>query len=82
MQGVVAEGGELSRQPARKLRVHDELHAPTGSTRLRRLSFATQAYTATEKDPRGWGLAGYSTVTLLARLRGLSTSQPRATAMW
>jgi len=25
---------------------------------------------------------GYSTVTLLARLRGLSTSQPRATAMW
>gem|GEM_PF-6974275 len=25
--------------------------------------------------------ADYSTVTLLARLRGLSTSQPRATAM-
>ena len=24
---------------------------------------------------------GYSTVTLLAKLRGLSTSQPRATAM-
>jgi hypothetical protein len=24
----------------------------------------------------------YSTVTLLARLRGLSTSQPRSTAMW
>ena len=24
----------------------------------------------------------YSTVTLLARFRGLSTSQPRATAMW
>jgi hypothetical protein len=24
----------------------------------------------------------YSTVTLLARLRGLSTSQPRRTAMW
>ena len=24
----------------------------------------------------------HSTVTLLARLRGLSTSQPRATAMW
>jgi hypothetical protein len=24
----------------------------------------------------------YPTVTLLARLRGLSTSQPRATAMW
>ena len=26
--------------------------------------------------------AGYCTVTLLARLRGLSTSQPRRTAMW
>lgn len=24
----------------------------------------------------------YSTVTLFAKLRGLSTSQPRATAMW
>ena len=24
----------------------------------------------------------YSTVTLLARFRGLSTSQPRATAIW
>ena len=27
-------------------------------------------------------LVGYSTVTLLARLRGLSTSRPRATAAW
>ena len=27
-------------------------------------------------------LRAYSTVTLLARLRGLSTSQPRSTAMW
>src|SRR5213594_3287722 len=26
--------------------------------------------------------AGHSTVTLLARLRGWSTSQPRSTAMW
>jgi hypothetical protein len=26
--------------------------------------------------------ASYSTVTLFAKLRGLSTSQPRATAMW
>jgi hypothetical protein len=26
--------------------------------------------------------AGYSTVTLLARLRGWSTSQPLRTAMW
>jgi hypothetical protein len=25
---------------------------------------------------------GYSTVTLFARFRGLSTSQPRRTAMW
>ena len=29
-----------------------------------------------------WQTAAYSTVTLLARLRGLSTSQPRSTAMW
>ncbi len=29
----------------------------------------------------GYTLA-YSTVTLLARLRGLSTSQPRSTAQW
>ena len=28
-----------------------------------------------------FGLGPYSTVTLLARLRGLSTSQPRSTAM-
>ena len=35
-------------------------------------------------SPRSSGLAGsglYSTVTLFARFRGLSTSQPRATAM-
>ena len=29
----------------------------------------------------GRSLEAYSTVTLLARLRGLSTSQPRSTAM-
>jgi hypothetical protein len=28
------------------------------------------------------GPPGYSTVTLLARLRGLSTLQPRRTAAW
>ena len=31
---------------------------------------------------KGYQDGGYSTVTLLARLRGLSTSQSRATAMW
>ena len=32
---------------------------------------------------RGWRAAiGYSTVTDLARLRGWSTSVPRATAVW
>ena len=30
----------------------------------------------------GAGVGRYSTVTLFARLRGLSTSQPRRTAMW
>lgn len=29
-----------------------------------------------------WKLSFHSTVTLLARLRGLSTSVPRATAVW
>ena len=41
-------------------------------------------------DPRRWSGTGavkgspinHSTVTLLARLRGLSTSQPRSSAMW
>ena len=31
-------------------------------------------------NPRNFKLGTHSTVTLLARLRGLSTSQPRATA--
>ena len=33
-------------------------------------------------EPRGFALPAYSTVTLFARLRGLSTSVPRATAVW
>ena len=37
--------------------------------------------TAKAGDVGGWDET-HSTVTLLARLRGLSTSQPRATAMW
>ncbi len=43
-----------------------------------RLAFQTTQSTATE---RRLSLPLYSTVTLLARLRGLSTSQPRSTAM-
>ena len=33
-------------------------------------------------EPRALQGCGYSTVTLLAKLRGLSTSQPRSRAMW
>ena len=34
------------------------------------------------KDPKCTGRTGYSTVTLLARLRGWSTSVPFSTATW
>jgi hypothetical protein len=43
------------------------------------LSSCQLHYPATNMGDRPMG---YSTVTDLARLRGLSTSQPRATAMW
>ena len=57
------------------------LAADSGRERQRALLAPHVAAMAFHDSRSGWG-DDYSTVTLLARLRGLSTSQPRATAMW
>jgi len=43
---IRTERGQLTRDPARQLRIHDELHTATGSLRFVRASRAAHAYTA------------------------------------
>ncbi len=56
---------------------------PLGQVAAAHRSFTDNATNGPEaRKACRWLPKPYSTVTLLAKLRGLSTSQPRSTAMW